>query len=239
MLALLALPAQGAGRGNGTPEPAHGSSKSTTAKHRSTGSAQPPKVPTVGAAAPAPVPVHKTAGARAATAEPAAESAVTDDDPVQDLVPVTDSPIGYVSPPTTIQPAIPSFNEVENRSRQIGSSGAVRAGTDASATTVAPRTSNAMWAQIDAASSQMQAELSSQPEYRAAVARLASAEQKVAALRSGGQKDSDQIRLAARQALEARQQIVQMQMSTLETDPNFQAALTRDEPAAVVRGQPQ
>ena len=95
-------------------------------------------------------------------------------------------------------------------------------------TTAAPATSDTLREQIDAASSHMQAVLNAQPEYWAAVGRLASAEQKVAVLSSGGQKDSDQIRQAAQKALEARREISQMQTSTLEADPNFQAALTRN-----------
>jgi len=226
MLALLPLPASGAGRGNGTPQPAHVSSGSTPASRVATHSPKPPKVPSVGGAAPPPVAVHKTAAVSTTAAGPAAEP--VDDDPVLDLVPVSDSPVGYVSPTTTIQPALPSYDEIESGNSRINSSGPLRAGTDASATTAAPRTSDALWARIDAAGSHMQAVLSTQPEYRAAVARLASAEQRVAALRSGGQKDSDQIRLAAQKALEARQDIAQMQMSTLEADPNFQAAVTRN-----------
>jgi hypothetical protein len=234
MLGLLTLPALGAGRGNA--QAAHVSSVSPTARHVSTHSPKPPKVPSVGGAAPAPV--HKAAPVNTTAAETGA-GAVVDDDPVEDLVPVSDSPSEFDSPTTNFQPSVPSYDEIESRNSRINSSGPLRAGTDAPVTNLAPATSDALWAQIDAASSHTQAVLNNKPQYWAAVARLESAEQKVAALRTGGQKDSDQIRLAAQIALEARREIAQMQTSTLEADPNFQAALTRNEPAAVVPGQSQ
>jgi hypothetical protein len=47
------------------------------------------------------------------------------------------------------------------------------------------------------------------------------------------------MRLAAQKPFEARQDIVQRRMTTLETDPNFRAAFTRSTWAAVVLGQSQ
>ena len=225
---LCALPAQGARRGNGAALAGHVSSGVSAASHAPTRSPKPPKTPTVGGAAPAPVAVHKTAAVSATTAG-AGAGAVFDNDPVQDLEPVSDSPIGYVSPPTTFQPALPSYDEIERRNSRSHSSDASRASTDATVTTAAPATGDALWSRIDAAGSHMQAVLSSQPEYWAAVARLASAEEKVAALRADSRTDADQIRLAAQKVTEVQEELFQMQKSTLETDPNFQAALTRND----------
>jgi hypothetical protein len=234
MLGLLTLPAGGAGRGNGAPQSAHASSGSTTASHVAIQSPKPPKTPSVGGAAPAPVVVHKRAAVSTAAGAPGAPAAeVADDDPVLDSVPVSDSPTGYVSQATTFEARYWSYDEIEGRSNRSNSSGALNAGTDTSETGT-PTISDTLWQRIDAASSHAQTVLSTQPEYRAAVARSASAEQKLAALRAGGKQDSDQLRLAAQKASEARQETVQMQMSALEADPNFSAALTRNEPAAVV-----
>jgi hypothetical protein len=242
MLGLFALSAGGAGRGSGVhsgesaAQPAQASSVSTTTKHVSTHAPKSPKVPSVGAAAPAPVAVQKTAGERAATGAPANEP--EDYDPVLDLEPVSDSPAGYVSP-TILQPAVPSYEEIESRNSRVSLSGALRTGTEASVAHAGLEGRDTMWSQIDAASSHAQTVLENQPEYWAAVARLASAEQNVATLRRDGQRNADQTRLAAQKASEATQDIARMRMSTLETDPNFRAALTRNEPAAVVPGRSQ
>jgi hypothetical protein len=233
MLGLLTLPAMGAGRGNGAQQPGHAFSESTKGSHAATHSPKPPKTPSVGGAAPAPVAVHKQAAVSASAVgvgggdEPPDNDPVQDNDPVLDLVPVSD----YVSPPTISPPALPSFNDIE--SRRVGPSRGPHTGLDMTARPAAGPTA-ALWTRIDAASSRVQAALSDQPEYRAAVARLAAAEQTIAALRAGGEKNSAQIRLAARKALEANEEIAMMRMNALEADPNFRAALTRDEPAAVV-----
>jgi hypothetical protein len=246
MLGLFTLPALAAGRGSAapTPPPAKAASGPPAVSHVATQSAKPPKTPSVGGAAPAPVAapapiaVRSRGGGGGATVGYAA-AAVPDDDPVEDNDPVQDSiPVSnYISPPTVFPPAFPLFDVNEGYRSRVGRSVAVREGTDTSATTAAattttPTSGEALWKRIDTASAYTQTELSGQPEYQAAETRLASAQSKVAALRAGGQKDSDQIQLADQKALEAREEIARMRMSMLETDPNFRAALTRNEPRA-------
>ena len=78
-----------------------------------------------------PAPVHKAAPVNT-TAAGTAAGTVADDDPVEDLVPVSDSAFGYVSPTTAFQPTVPSYDEIESRNSRINSSGPPL-GTDSAA----------------------------------------------------------------------------------------------------------
>jgi len=90
-------------------------------------------------------------------------------------------------------------------------------------------------ADLDAARQQVRQSLAARPEYQAAVARRSAAEERIDALHASGESSYDKLLPAAQDALEARQQVTQIENAAMANDPQIAEARTRLEAAVANR----
>jgi hypothetical protein len=88
---------------------------------------------------------------------------------------------------------------------------------------------------LNAAKQRVRDSLAARPDYRAALAQKAAAEDRVDTLHARGVSDYDQLLPAAQAALEARQQVSQIETSVMANDPQITEARTRLEAAVTTR----
>jgi hypothetical protein len=90
-------------------------------------------------------------------------------------------------------------------------------------------------ADLDAARQRVRESLAARPDYQAALVQKTAAEERIDALRSSGESNYEKLLPAAQAALEARQQVTQIESGVMANDPQVAEARIRLEAAVANR----